>query len=301
MILCVGEILADMIGQNNGTALLYDRKAGGAPFNVACGVSKFGTAGVFVGSVGDDLIGKYLVDFARSNVGEVHINIDPDHNTTLAFVQIDEHGERSFCFYRKDTADIYLPVVTDELLNRSDIVHIGSLMLSKDCGVAYASSLAKRAHIAGKIVSFDVNYREDIFPNKEKAVGLYKKMLELADIIKLSEEEYITFGKEYVSKVLHEKLVCVTLGENGCEWHYRGDSNRLPTLPLKLVDTTGAGDAFYSGVLAKLDGIPPEAWGKELFDEVFGFANVCGALTTQARGAIDALPTLEEIQLALIS
>ncbi len=299
MILCVGEILADMIGKGSGKALSYDRKAGGAPFNVACGVTKFGAAGAFVGNVGDDIIGKYLAGFAAEHVAEAYVGLDPKHNTTLAFVQLDEHGDRSFCFYRKDTADTYLPAIPDELIGRANIVHIGSLMLSEERGVAYAVALAERARSAGKLVSFDVNYREDIFPDPKKAVPLYQKMLELADIVKLSEEEYRTFGEEYIRNVLHDKLVCVTLGANGCEWIYRGDRGMLPTLPFKPVDTTGAGDAFYSGVLTKLDGLLKEAWTRENLEEVFRFANACGALTTQARGAIDALPTLEEILSAL--
>lgn len=296
MILCVGEILADMIGKGSGENLSYDRKAGGAPFNVACGVKKFGAKSAFLGSVGDDIIGRYLLEFAKAHVDEVCITLDPTHNTTLAFVQIDEYGDRSFCFYRKDTADTFLPTMPEALFANADMVHIGSLMLSEARGVEYAVALANRARAAGKMVSFDVNYREDIFPDAQKAAQLYRQMLELADVVKLSEEEYKTFGAEYVAEKLYDKLVCITLGAAGCEWRYRGEHNKLPTLPVKPVDTTGAGDAFYAGVLTKLDGLSKEQWTKEVLDEVFRFANICGALTTQSRGAIDALPSLEQIQ-----
>ncbi len=299
MILCVGEILADMIGKNENGVFSYERRAGGAPFNVACGVKKFGAESAFWGSVGDDLIGRFLADFAQNHVGEAHVRLDATHNTTLAFVELDERGDRSFCFYRKDTADTHLEAVPRSLLERSGIVHIGSLMLSEQRGAQYAVDLAKRAHEAGKLVSFDVNYREDIFPDREAAVALYKTMLEIADIVKLSEEEYAAFGEEYVQKALKEKLVCVTLGEKGCKWLYRGKSNTLPTIPVKTVDTTGAGDAFYAGALSRLDALSKAEWTGETLDKVFAFANVCGALTTRSRGAIDALPSLEEVILAI--
>ncbi len=299
MILCVGEILADLIGKSENGNLAYDRRAGGAPFNVACGVRRFGAESAFVGSVGDDLIGRFLCDFAASHVDRAHVRVDGRRNTTLAFVELDAEGDRSFCFYRKNTADACLPPVPKRLLARADIVHIGSLMLSEKRGLQYAENLAKTAHGAEKLVSFDVNYREDIFPDRGAAAALYKRMLEAADIVKLSEEEYGVFGRDYVAEALFEKLVCVTLGAKGCTWRYRGESRTLPTLPVKPVDTTGAGDAFYAGALSKLGSLRRSDWTRERLDEVFAFANACGALATQARGAIDALPSLQEVEAAL--
>lgn len=299
MVVCAGEILADMIGKADGADLSYVRKAGGAPFNVACGIKKFGAKSAFVGSVGDDVIGRYLVGFAQGRVDEAVVTLDPVHNTTLAFVQLDENGERSFCFYRKDTADFYMPPVPVSLLERANIVHIGSLMLSEEQGAKYAKKLAFDAKKAGKVISFDVNYREDIFPDKPTAIKLYRSILELADIVKLSEEELLAFGEEYVCKQLQDKLVCLTLGAEGSEWRYRGKQRRLQTIPVKPVDTTGAGDAFYAGVLARLDSLTREEWTEERLNEALRFANVCGALSTLERGAIDALPDLREVERAL--
>lgn len=299
MILCVGEILADMIGNGRGDGLSYDGKAGGAPFNVACGIKRFGAESAFVGNVGDDVIGRYLQAFAKERVNESFVRLDPSHNTTLAFVRLDERGDRSFCFYRKNTADIYLPPVPERMFAAANIVHIGSLMLSEERGARYARELAQRAKKAGKIVSFDVNYRADIFSDRTEAVSVYKSMLELSDVAKLSEEEYFSFGETYVAEKLQNALVCVTLGAKGSEWRFRGRSRRLPAPSVKPVDTTGAGDAFYAGVLAKLDALTGREWTADVLDGIFRFANVCGALSTQARGAIDALPSLEEAERVL--
>lgn len=300
MILCAGEILADMIGAERDGVFVYERKAGGAPFNVACAVKKFGVKSAFAGSVGDDIIGGFLKDFVKSvKLDGLCLESDAQRNTTLAFVQLDRHGERSFCFYRKNTADYRMPEISDGLFDSADIVHIGSLMLSEDEGAAYAARLAKRASSAGKTVSFDVNFRTDIFKDKESAVSRYKTMLEAADIVKFSEDEVEIFGQDYIDGRLKEKLVCITLGANGSEWRYLGRRNAVPSVKVKPVDTTGAGDAFYAGVLSRLDGLQKSEWTDGVLNHALKFGNVCGALNTLGRGAIDSLPDLGMIQKTL--
>ena len=300
MILCAGEILADMIGAERDGVFVYERKAGGAPFNVACAVKKFGVKSAFAGSVGDDIIGGFLKDFVKSvKLDGLCLESDAQRNTTLAFVQLDRHGERSFCFYRKNTADYRMPEIPDGLFDSADIVHIGSLMLSEDEGAAYAARLAKRASSAGKTVSFDVNFRTDIFKDKESAVSRYKTMLEAADIVKSSEDEVEIFGQDYIDGRLKEKLVCITFGGNGSEWRYLGRRNAVPSVKVKPVDTTGAGDAFYAGVLSRLDGLQKSEWTDGVLNHALKFGNVCGALNTLGRGAIDSLPDLGMIQKTL--
>ena len=153
MILCVGEILCDMTGSIQNGKTVYEQNAGGAPFNVACAAAKFGAETAFLGCVGDDLVGTFLEWFARAQgLKELYLRRDPRRNTTLAFVSLDEHGDRSFCFYRKNTADYHLPAVPDDLLGQAHIVHVGSLMLSERTGRAQharprrhrPSSLARR-------------------------------------------------------------------------------------------------------------------------------------------------------------
>lgn len=296
MIVCVGEILADMIGAERDGAFFYERKAGGAPFNVACAAKKFGAQVAFVGSVGDDTIGRYLAEFARSrDLDATEIKTCEAANTTLAFVEIADDGERSFCFYRKNTADIRLPDVSTELLSRASIVHIGSLMLSEKSGAKYALELCRRAHKAGKRVSFDVNFRSDIFRDEAAAVTAYKKLLAEADIVKFSEDELKIFTQGYVDGLAESKLVCISLGGAGSRWLYRGNGRSVPSISVKPVDTTGAGDAFFAGVLVGLDALK-EPYEGDALDGIFAFANACGALNTLGRGAIDCLPELDEVR-----
>lgn len=296
MILCAGEILADMIGSVRDGGFVYERKAGGAPFNVACAAKRFGARVCFAGSVGDDLIGAFLEEFAkRRELDGLILKRDRERNTTLAFVQLDEKGERSFCFYRKNTADYHLPEIGDPLLREADIVHIGSLMLSEDAGREYAEKLAVRAHAFGKTVSFDVNFRTDIFRDTESALTIYRRIIRHADIVKFSEDEVEIFGEKYL-ETLSDKLVCVTLGGAGSEWRRGGKGEKVATIPVTPVDTTGAGDAFYAGFLSRLDSVKKEEWTDGFLSDALLFGNLCGALNTQGKGAIDSLPSLEQVK-----
>lgn len=295
MLLCIGEILADMIGEEKNGIITYERKAGGAPFNVACGLKKFGADVKFIGSVGDDLIGSFLINYAKNfGMDTTYIHQDAERNTTLAFVELNEEGDRSFCFYRKNTADYFMPSVSDDLIQLADTVCIGSLMLADSRCVEYALDIIERAHAFGKTVAFDVNYRTDIYKDTESAVKTYKKILAVSDIVKFSEDEVEIFSEDYVGS-LTDKLVLITLGKNGSEWRYKGKSNKLPSINVKPVDTTGAGDAFFAGTLSVLDKNGGNSLTEQLLNDALSFGNIAGALNTTGRGAIDNLPDLETI------
>ncbi|MBQ9103834.1 MAG: carbohydrate kinase [Clostridia bacterium] len=295
MILCIGEILADMIGEVNGKKVKYERKAGGAPFNVACGLKKFGCDVKFCGSVGDDLIGNFLIDFANEfGLDTENIKKCKDKNTTLAFVELNEEGERSFCFYRKNTADYDMPPVSNELIEKVDTVVVGSLMLADEKCVDYALDIIDRAHALGKRVAFDVNFRTDVFRSLTHAIKTYKTVLEKADIVKFSEDEVEIFGRDYIESALKEKLVLISLGGAGSEWRYFGKSERVPSISVKPIDTTGAGDAFFAGVLSRLD--KESEFSEKIFSKALRFGNISGALNTLGKGAIDNLPDIETIK-----
>ncbi|MCF0113104.1 MAG: carbohydrate kinase, partial [Bacilli bacterium] len=256
--------MVDMIGEATPSGFVYQRKAGGAPFNVACTIAQLKGRVAFVGCVGDDLIGQYLIEFAKQRHFE-HLDIRSDsaRNTTLAFVELDETGERSFCFYRHNTADYHLPAISDELLKQAKIVHIGSLMLSTEEGREYALNLADRAHQNGALVSFDVNYRDDIFQNAQEAKAIFLQLVAKADLLKLSEEEVEILASAELDEALKTKWIFITLGKDGSKYIHKEDSGTAPSISVKVVDTTGAGDAFYGGVLHYLDALDTAEWNQE--------------------------------------
>ena len=139
-----------------------------------------------------------------------------------------------------------------------------------------------------------MNYRTDIYRDTESAKKTYKRILALADIVKLSEDEVEIFGEDYVNS-LTDKLVLITLGKSGSEWRYLGKRNVLPSITVEAVDTTGAGDAFFAGTLSQLDKNVGMPLTEQVLNDSLRFGNVAGALNTTGRGAIDNLPDLNTI------
>ena len=292
MILSVGEILLDMIGSETASGIDFDSHPGGAPLNVAAQIAKLGGKAYFVGSVGNDIPGRYLDGFVKTiHLAGHRIETVEGRNTTLAFVTL-SNGERNFCFYRESTADYVLPSLDDDFLKQFYIVHIGSLMLSKDEGLSYASNLASKAKANGCLVSFDVNFRQDIYASKAEAVNRSKAIMEKADIIKLSDDEIEIFGQDYFEELIKSHHVFLTKGKKGSCYYFGKTCVEEKTFEVKPVDTTGAGDAFYGAILTQLD--ESKSFDPNKIQEILEIGNACGALATLGKGAIAPLANLNE-------
>ena len=301
MILCIGEILADLIGEYNGDNIKYERFVGGAPLNVACGIKNLEGAVGFIGSVGDDIIGNFLYEFCLKKGFEyLDVRLDPEHNTTLAFVENDSNGERNFCFFRQNTADYQIDYSRLNIISKANIVHVGSLMLREQIGRELAHKIMDIAKENGKLISFDINFRDDIYNSTEEAKDIYLEYIQRADILKFSEDEVELFtGSSDLSSlndvVQPDQLVFVTLGSQGSYYQYKDLKNIVESIKVKPVDTTGAGDAFYACVLRYLDELQLSSLNDEIIVEILKKANRCGALACGKKGALSALPTLEEL------
>lgn len=304
MILSIGEILVDMIGFEKNGVVSYTAYAGGAPYNVACGISRLYGDIAFLGKVGDDLQGTFLYEHSlHQHFVANHIQKDHTHNTTLAFVKIDENGERDFSFHRIGTADYQFQDrdVDMSFLEPFHIIHVGSLMISEPKGMKFAKNVFRLSKKCHKIISFDVNFRSDIFKNQEEAIQKYQYFIHHADIVKYSKEELLMFAhvqdvKQALQMVSRKhQLICVTLGSEGSAYYLDGLFGVVPSISVHPKDTTGAGDAFFAGLLHRLDTLRWEELDAKKLNEIFYFANVCGALTTLNYGAIDAFPTLKKI------
>ena len=291
MILSVGEILADMVGGGFGGGLDFRAFAGGAPFNVAVGAKRAGARVGFVGRVGDDVIGRFVTGEAeKAGLDRLDIQIDPERNTTLAFVSL-TNGERDFTFHRYETADYHIDLDEMDLDGYEDlkVLHLGSLMLSEEAGRAFATKVAARAKEKGVTLSFDMNFRMDTYRDFEDAKAAYAPFVAAADIIKFSEDELalytgITDITAAIESITHrDQLFVLTLGSHGSTYYYNGESAHVPTLPLKPVDTTGAGDAFFGTFLALVENGERD---KEALENALRVANAAGARATQFLGAV---------------
>lgn len=293
MILSVGEILADMIGQKEDGVTTFKAFCGGAPFNLAVNAKQSGAKVGFVGRVGNDVIGRFvLCEAQKAHLDRLDIQIDAECNTTIAFVTLTD-GERDFAFNRHDTADFNIDFddIDFESYENLEIVHLGSLMLSEQKGREFAEKIANKASELGAKLSFDMNFRKDIYKNFEDAKRAYAPFVERADIIKFSDDELTDYTgisdmDEAAKSVLKkDKLLLVTLGKSGSAYYYNDLKGIVPSISgVKCVDTTGAGDAFLGAFLANIE-------GKELTEENIVYAmqqgNIKGAKTTEFYGAIE--------------
>ena len=290
MILSIGEILADMIGNASNGSMMFDAHCGGAPFNVAVNAKKAGAKVGFLGRVGADTIGNFLVKEAeKAKLDDLIIQKDLQRNTTLAFVTLDD-GERDFSFYRHDTADFNIDIGSIDFDDENlSIVHLGSLMLSEKTGQKLAKTIAKKTKKAGKLLSFDLNFRMDIYDDFNAAVKAYKPFVDCADIIKFSDDELKNYtGIEDVvcaveSIYRKDTLVVVSLGSKGSFYYVNGIHGIVPTEKVKPIDTTGAGDASFGTLLANIEG---KEFTKENIENALVKANKAGAETTQFLGAV---------------
>ena len=287
MILSIGEILADVI-DDNGKKQKY---TGGAPFNLIVNAKRSGATAGFIGRVGNDETGKFLMEeTSKYGLDYLDIQTDLNRNTTLALVTLTD-GERDFKFIRQDTADYNIDFDSIDFSKYQDlkIIHLGSLMLSEKSGVELANKIVNKAKSLGVKLSFDVNFRTDIFKDEDSAIKTYLPFIKSADIVKFSDDELLLFtGEIDVEKGCQKiakkgQLIVVTLGKKGSFYYLDGNSGSVPTEPVIPVDTTGAGDAFYGTFLA---GIESVEYTDKNIKTAMKLANENGAKTTLFKGAI---------------
>lgn len=291
MILSIGEILADMIGDNANGTLTFKAFVGGAPFNVAVNAKQAGAKVGFVGRIGKDVIGRFCkAEAQKFGLYALDLQQDENRNTTIAFVTLTD-GERDFAFNRHDTADYNIDFDEIDFSKYKDlkIIHLGSLMLSEENGKRFAEKVAEKAKELKVKLSFDLNFRTDIFGDFEKAKAAYKPYIESADILKFSDDELKLYTgiddiHAAIKSVAREnQLITVTLGSKGSMYYYNGVNGVVPTEKVKPVDTTGAGDAFFGSFLANIEG---KEYTEENIIKAMEKANKAGAKATQFLGAI---------------
>lgn len=295
-----GDAVVDLIpdGENH-----YLKCAGGAPANVAVGVSRLGVEAGFIGRVGNDPLGKFMREVLQAeNVSVENMILDDNHRTSTVVVGLD-NGERSFTFMVNPSADQFLEVGDLPEFSKGDFLHCCSIALINDPSRSTTIEAICRVKQAGGYVSFDPNLRESLWKSLDEMKSVVNSVVSMADILKFSEEELTlltdTDSLEEATKAITaqypEKLIIITLGKDGAIYYFNGKSQIVAGKALKPVDTTGAGDAFVSGLLAGLANTPD--WKDETaLVEVIRKANASGALATTAKGAMSALPNKAQLE-----
>lgn len=263
MILCTGELIADITTETlPDIGEIMRRRAGGAPFNVACDIVALGGSAGFYGCVGSDLMGDMLASYAKGATGldPLVLRRDPHRPTAMAFVEIGPDGDRAFEFRDASrAADCAADAAELEtLLPRARLLHLGSLMLRDADGRRFAASAVSAAHARGIAVSFDVNLRPGLYKSVSAALRAAKPVVDAADILKFSSEEALLFthapDERSAALALSRagRTVFVTLGARGALCACGDECISVPAMRADVVDATGAGDAFFAGALLSL-------------------------------------------------
>lgn len=306
----LGELLIDFtcIGVDAQGYPTMAAHPGGAPANFLAAVTACGGSGALLAKTGADAFGT-LLRKTLDDRGVVTKGIIRDKGvfTTLAFVTLDDHGDRSFSFARKPGADTCLgwEEVDCSLIEASRVFHFGTLSLTHEPAKTATQMAVAYAKKLGKLLSFDPNLRLPLWQSESDARRQMLWGMHQADIVKLScEEGAFLFGLEpeaCARKLMEEfgvKLVYVTCGAEGCYYANRNSGGMVPALSgITVLDTTGAGDIFGGSALWAMlqTGTLPENLSREQLESIVTFANTAAALSTTKPGGISSIPTLSQI------
>jgi len=316
-ILCFGELLIDFLNinqfQSEDIALNEFRQyPGGAPANVAAAIGKLGGSARFLGQVGDDQFGHFLrQSMKRYNVDTTFLFTHDHAPTPLAFVFLDEQNERSFEFYRTNSADILFneSQLVDGAFEHASIFHFCSNTLTDQSIFDVTINAIMKAKANGCLVSFDVNLRHNLWKDKKVDILRITAALKLADIVKVSKEEskwIVDNGFAMSDWLKSVSIIWQTDGGADIEIFTHNTVLTMPSKRVEVIDSTAAGDAFSGGLLLalshlKLNSVQSGFLTRIPLNEsdirnVTHFASSCGAVAVSKLGALPSLPTMSELQ-----
>jgi fructokinase len=307
-IVTLGEVVSDIYrGEElSDMELGFVARPGGAPANVAVAASRLGSGATFVGSVGQDLFGDFILRALESegvDTSYVGRQSQPTR-TSLAFVEIGPDCDRDFTFYRSTPAadELLSPEdVTEDVLSGASFVNFGSIPLIREPARSATHRIAELARERDIPVAFDVNFREHLWESAQAAREAVDPLLDLSTIVKLGDDELPplldTDDIEDAAKRLLDRgvtLVLISKGPDGAFYATREYSGEVPTFDVgDIVDATGAGDAFLAAALVHLS---DEPFDEERVREASLRGCAAGALACTDYGAMRALPTREELE-----
>ncbi len=309
-VVALGELLVDF------TCLCVDDEGyptlaahpGGAPANYLAALAKYGAKTALLGKVGADAFGRQLIaTLQKTGIETKGIVADGNVFTTLAFVTLDETGNRAFSFARKPGADTCLQDIEIDLslIDQARVFHFGSLSLTDEPARSATYRAVSYAKSQGKLICYDPNLRKPLWKDLENGRKQILWGLSQADVVKISDEEaaYLfdmgpAAGAEHILTHYGAKLVFVTCGADGCWFANQNACGAVPGLSnIPVVDTTGAGDIFGGSAMWKLlqMGKAPQDLTERELREIAGFACTAAGLSTTQRGGISSVPSYEAV------
>lgn len=309
-IFAIGELLIDFVqkSENEIGYPILSAYPGGAPCNFLAVHALYGHRCELLSCVGDDELGKKLLNTLESlKIGDKYVQVDKNHFTSLAFVTLDNTGNRSFSFFRKPGADtqiVFNERILDAIKN-TRVLHYGSLSFTNEPSLSTNKKIVEFALANNIWVNYDPNYRALLWNDKGSSISAIKWGLEHTNSVKISDEEveliygkcddnaynellklpllkyaFVTRGKDLVTIISKEKIVNVSAF----------------TLS-NTIDTTGAGDIFGGAVIYHLMKNSKDFKNPDIDELIMSvkFANAAAALSTTKHGGITSIPNIEEV------
>ena len=309
-VIALGELLIDFTSSGISAQgnPLFEANPGGAPCNVLAMLNKLGHKTAFIGKVGEDIFGTRLkktleeIDIDTSN-----LMMDKDVRTTLAFVQNDASGDRSFSFYRNPGADMMLRAeeVNEEMIKASKIFHFGTLSMTHDTVREATKKALDTAKANGLTISFDPNLRESLWDSLDNAKKQVEYGLGFCDVLKISDNEIQWFtgeedydkGIQILKDTYHIPLILLSMGKDGSRAYYGDKVVEVPAFVREdTVETTGAGDTFFGSCLHFVLKKGLEDLQEADLKEMLTFANAAASIITTKKGALMVMPSKEEVK-----
>jgi fructokinase len=308
-IICLGEMLIDFSPVERGEAMLAHPtirwSAGGAPANVAVGLARLGCPSGFIGKVGADFFGSHLKDLLEKNgVDTTCMTPSTQAGTGLAFVNWKTPTEAEYLFYRNPSADILLDAndIDSDYIAQAKVLHFGSLLLAVEPSQSATYRAMEVAEANGLYLSYDVNFRASVWPDSAVAKAKIAKPLDKVNILKINRSELELLTDENdppkgSAQLWRDnfKLIVITLDAEGCFYRTANATGTVPSFPVEVVDTVGAGDGFMAGLLKGLWAHDFNFADEKTIQTACRHAVGAGAIAVNRKGAIDSLPTASEL------
>ena len=296
---CIGEALIDFTPLDGGK--LFQQNPGGAPANVAATVAKLGGTSQMITQVGDDVFGHYLIDEMKKNyVDTKYVSTSSLYQTSLAFVSLDEEGNRSFSFYRENAADLMMdPNDYDfSMFKKDDILHFCSVnLVDSPSRETHRKAINQMKSIGGHI-SFDPNLRFPLWKDRDELKAIVLEFIKVSNILKISDEElFFITGIEDESDALLSllrddvQLIIYTKGSEGIRYYSYNHDISVDGTKVSVVDTTGAGDASIGSVLYYLQTNGINLSSSQI-EEMLKLSNKVAGITCTNFGGMSAVPDL---------
>ncbi|MCW5665407.1 MAG: carbohydrate kinase [Piscinibacter sp.] len=308
MFVVCGEALFDVFAAGDTpTGMTLDARVGGSPFNVAVGLARLAQPVSFLSQVGTGFLGERLMRTLHEegvNTSTVQRSEAP---TTLSLIGLDAKGVPSYSFYGEGCADRRLtPDALATLPDGVKAINFGSYATVVGPTAVTQRMLVEREY-QRTLIAYDPNIRLNVEPDLEVWREQIDWMLPHTQLLKVSEEDLQlvvpgTAPKDFAAQALAQgvKLVVVTRGGEGAlGWTARHEVS-VPPIPVKVIDTVGAGDTFQCALLTwlaehdRLSGAALTALSADDLRDALGFAARAAAITCSRRGA--DMPRRAELQ-----